>query len=81
MMFKSFIILGYLLNCIASKIATSQGHFLAFLILHLLMSSILMACYYMFGYLIYRYTTPRYIMMGGLSCYFSMSIAMLYDQI
>ncbi len=76
---KIIIILGYGLNCLGNRMINDHSTFLVFLGIHLAFSILLMVCYFWFGFYIYRHTTPRFLLLGSVAAYLSLSLAMFYD--
>lgn len=77
---KVVIILSYGANCIGFKIISDDSSFLIVLGIHLFAASGLMLCYFLFGYYIYRHTTPRALLLGFISAYLSLSLAIFFDE-
>ena len=44
------------------------------------MSMLLLLCYFIFGFNIYRHTTPRVLLIGSLAAYCSLSLSIFYDE-
>lgn len=44
------------------------------------MASVLLLTYFIFGFNIYRHTTPRVLLVGSIAAYMSLSLAIFYDE-
>lgn len=73
------LIIGYGVSCVGYRMINEPKQFIVFLGIHLFLSALLMICYFIFGFNIYRHTTPRVLLVGSLSGYLSLSLSIFYD--
>ena len=76
---KMVIILGYGFNCIGHRMISDSNRFLIFLGIHVFLASVTMLCYFIFGFYMYRHTTPRVLLIGSIAAYMSLSVSTFYD--
>jgi len=76
---KIVLIIGYAVSCIGYRMIRTPSQFLVFLGIHFCLALLTILCYFIFGFNIYRHTTPRVLLIGAICGYFSMSLAILYD--
>lgn len=76
---KITIIIGYGVSCIGYRVIAQPLHFLIFLGIHLCLSALLFLSYFLFGYNIYRHTTPRVLLIASIVAYLSLSLSTFYD--
>jgi hypothetical protein len=79
LLYKVIIVVSLAVNCIGLKIISTHSTFMVVLGFHLALSGIALITYFMFGFYIYRHTTPKVLLIGSISAYFSLSLTMLYD--
>lgn len=77
---KITIIIGYGVSCVGYRIINEPTHFLILLGIHLCAASLLFLCYFLFGFNIYRHTTPRVLLIASLVAYLSLSLSTFYDE-
>lgn len=77
---KITIILGYGVSCVGYRIINDQTQFLIFLGIHLCAALLLFLCYFLFGFNIYRHTTPRVLLIAAIAAYLSLSLSAFYDE-
>lgn len=79
--YKIVVVIGYLVNCIGYRMINKDNvkTFLIFIIIHLILSLLIMLCYFTFGFNIYRHSTPRILLIGSIIIYTSLSLSLLFD--
>ncbi len=77
---KILIFVTYGVSCVGYRMLDEPRQFLVFLGIHLVASSLLVLCYFIFGFNIYRHTTPRVLLIGSLAAYSSLSLSIFYDE-
>lgn len=77
---KVTLILTYGVSCVGYRIITQPTQFLVFLGIHLCPAMLLFLCYFLFGFNIYRHTTPRVLLIGAVVGYLSLALSMFYDE-
>ena len=82
MLFKSSIIVGYLINFLGYfLIGDSKSTLLVFLIVQFIIPLILLISFFLFGYLTYRHTATQLTLIVIINLYFSIALGNLYDCI
>ena len=77
---KITIILGYGVSCVGYRIINDPTQFLIFLGIHLCAALLLFLCYFLFGFNIYRHTTPRVLLIASIVAYLSLGLSAFYDE-
>lgn len=77
---KVVVVVGYAVSCIGYRVIEEPKQFLTTLGLHVGLAALLILCYFVFGFYMYRHTTPRVLLIGSIAGYLSLSVAIFYDE-